>query len=264
MTSPTERQAMKQAKLLTLSVVAIAALAAITASAATAIEGPFYRIEKSRLLENIPVEAKLAKEYQLKNAIIEIHCTAQKLESSSLLGSQGANSGSSIEIVVFEGCAVIKNGEACEPYSEKTAGKKEPGIIRTKPLTGALDFANKASVKGEILLIIFEPVKKPPVFVTVKFTGVNCKVTSLAIEGSIAAEVWEGAGKAVKVEETETEAEIGFVNFPAAQIKVDFIEEEGVRKEAKPSLKAAGLATELTGRTELKLPSKEKWGIVTK
>jgi hypothetical protein len=279
---------MRQIKLLALAALAVCALGATVVSTAQAIEGPFYKLcepktggkfednecskegttkafEKVRLLEgeNRALEAALSEEYTLKSTGITIKCKGTKLESAWLLGSTGASAGSSLETVVFEKCTVTENGEPCEPFSEKKPGTKELGVIRTRPVLNTQDFANKTSVKGEVLLTFFQPVKNP-VFVVVKFTGAGCKVTSIAIEGTVAAEDLEGAKAPVKVEETEKLAEVGYVRFPAAQIKKDFLEEEGVRREVKPELKAGGLKAELTGGTEIKLATKEHWGVFTK
>jgi hypothetical protein len=156
------------------------------------------------------------------------------------------------------------NGEPCEPFAEKRAGTKELKTIRTNAVEGILGYPKKPPAKGDVVLIDVLPVVGE-VIATVKFTGAGCKLTSTTIEGSVAGEAWANAKEGVKIEEKETEAESSFVNFAAAPVKLIFIEtEKGELLEIKPSLKVGALGAELVGRTEIKLVSKEKWGVFTK
>jgi hypothetical protein len=278
------------------AILVVAAVVAVTASGATAAEGPYYKrcknvgagngswkdancseaqaggeFELFRLLEGSPtIEASMQKEYQLEGGSLLIKCKKQKLEGASLVGMPKNTAGWSVETIVFEECSVEKNGTPCEPYSEMNEGKKELGVIRTKPLSNILDYGEKEPKKGTKVLVLFEPIKTlvstPPVFVNIKFTGTGCKVPTALVEGSVEGEAWNGSKAVVKVEEpSETLAEANFVNFPEALITKDFVEAEKVIKEVKPSLKVAGLgASKFVGTTEVKLASKEHWGVFAK
>jgi len=256
---------MKQIRILGLAVLAVFALSVITATAAQATEGPFFKIENNRLLENEPIESAGTKEYVLKSGEFRIKCTGQKIENGTFEGSSGKTRSQSLEYVVFEGCTVTGNGSPCEVFSEKITGKPEVKVIRTKLLTNILDFSNKEATKGEKLLILFKPTKSA-VFVTIKFTGTGCTLfkTETTAEGSVAAEALEEKEKPVTVEENEPEGVKGFVNFPEVPIKVEWEEVGGVRKEVKTKLTVFGKASELQGRSEVKLTSKAKWGVATK
>jgi hypothetical protein len=235
--------------------VAVLALGAVAATAAQATEGPFWKVQGSRLTtgETLTIEGAIAKEYVLKfNPLVgEIKCTSQKLEKAKLRGSAGANPGTALATVVFEGCTAAGNGEGC---------KVEAGKIKTVQLTETLARENHVPVKGEKLLALFEA--QGGVWTNVKWEGTQCKIKELAVEGSLAAEVWEGGEKPVKLEETETEAEKGFVSFPTVAIKKVWVETGG-GKEVKPRLETAGTVVGLTGRTELKATG-FKWGVFTK
>jgi len=282
---------MKRIRILTLAVLAVFALGAITATAAQAEKGPFWKIcqkhaggkfkdstcktegapnefESLRLLkgETEGITAKASKAFTLTGAGIAIKCTKLHLEPGATInGSTGANFGFSQEVILFEGCTVEKNGEPCEPYSEKEAGKKELGKIRTEPVENKLDFETGKLKIGEKLLLLFQPNKnnkEKAVFVKVKFTGAGCKAPGVAVEGSVAGEAWQ-EGKAATLG-SEKLTVINEVNFPKTQIKVDWLEEEGIKKEVKVKLTIAGLAAELEGRAEIELANKQDWGAFTK
>jgi hypothetical protein len=223
--------------------------------------GPFFKVAKFRLVsgELKTIEGALAKEYLLKAAGREIKCggTTFKGGVPSIIGSEGPTAGTSEETIEFTKCTVKGNGEPCEV---------EKGAITTEALKDTLAFTNKATAKGESLLTLFEPVKgeKEKILAKVKFVGAGCKVKEAKLEGSVASENLEGGEKSVKREETETEAEKGFFDFPAAPIKALFTESGGVRTEVKPELKLFGEKAELAGRTSVKLETKEKWGVFSK
>lgn len=249
---------MKRMKVLGLVALAVFAFSAITAAAAQATEGPFYKVGGARLTTTAGIEGSTAKTYVLTAGARTIKCTASKLKSATIVGSTGANAGTSKEIIEFEKCTVAGNGTPCAIPGEK---------ITTEEVKNTLDFANKTSVKGEVLLTYFEPAKeteKEKRFVKITFEGAGCEIKATAVNGSVAAEALETAEKPIKVEEEPAEAEKGFVNFPATAITKDFIEEGGVRKEVKPKLEAFGVKATLEGRTALKLTGGTKWGVYTK
>jgi hypothetical protein len=268
---------------------AVFVFVAIAATPAEAIEGPFYQRcknvgagngnfednecsnaggakewEKFRLLAGFPqIEGAAEKEFVLVGVGITKKCKKLKLEAAALVGEPPGNAGWSVEAIVFEECTVEGNGVPCEVYSEQNQGKKELGVIRTTPLTNTLDFPNAAPAIGDALLVYFAPVKGT-VIAALKFTGAGCKVTSLILEGSVAGEALNSKKEPVKIGQTEVLGEVNYVNFPKAFIKNDFIEEAKVLKAVKPSLKMDGIAaTEFKGTMEVKLATKEHWGIFT-
>jgi hypothetical protein len=72
---------------------------------------------------------------------------------------------------------------------------------------------------------------------------------------------WKEYEKPVELEEDETEGSKGFFFFPTSAITVDFLEEEGKRKEVKSSLKAFGKTATLQGTTEVTLQGGGRWGV---
>lgn len=250
---------MTRLRILGLAALVVLALSAITATAAEAKEGPFWRIEGKRLLkgEKANIKAKAGKSFVLNNPTSGIIITCPKLhlehtKQAVLLGSTGLNFGSSEEIILFESCVVEGNGTPCEPENK---------YIITEPVTNKLDFETNELKEKEKLLVLFQPVKGT-LFVKIKFAGAGCKIKEISVEGSVSGEAWQG-GKAV-TKGAETEAVVNEINFPSPSQKVVWLEEEGVKKEVKPKLTAGGTAATLTGRTEIELESKAKWGVLTK
>lgn len=279
-------------RMLGVTALAVLALGAIVATAAQATEGPFYKIctkvpagtgkfesaacvtegggkefEKLALREGSPaVEGAVVTAFKLvgPGGTVKITCNKQKLENAALVGAAKGNAGTSVETIVFEECKVEGNGASCEPFSEQFESKKELGVIRSVPVTNTLDYPKEKPAKGDVVLVLFQPVKGT-VFSNIKFTGTACNAASIAVEGSVAGEAQTSTGVHVTVEETEPIEEKGRVNFPSTLIKADWVEEGGKTKEVKPSLKVAGVAAEkFTGTSEVKLSGKQAWGVVTK
>jgi hypothetical protein len=274
---------MKHVKLVTIAALATIAFSAIVAAAAqAAINGPLiyeckkeaggtlgqkcftgtsgeFKLNKLGAGATAPFEVKMAStEYVLENGVQTLRCKKQKVEAGAALkGAAAKTSASSEEVIVFEECTVAGNGEPCKPVG---------GKITTVPVNDILDFANEKSVAKETILTTFKPVKGS-VFTTIKFEGAGCTVTEATVEGSVAAEAVNEKGETVKAEEAKTEEplEIGFVNFPTTLLKVEWVEEAGVRKEIKTSLKSFGKAAKaFIGKTEIKLTNKDAWAIKTK
>jgi hypothetical protein len=261
---------MRKLRLVLLTALAALSLGAIAVSAAQATEGPFWKVEGGRLAkgEKHPISATVTptSKFTLVAGTFTLEATELELEGGNLLGSNAANAGSSEETIVFKNVTLKGDGEGCEVYSEKVAGTPEPKVIRTVPVSNTLDYANE--LRTGIILIFFKPITGS-VFVNLKFKGANCKPFNngapTAVEGSIAGEAWS-AVKPVEVGAEPAAAVSGEINFPVTLIKKDFIEEEGLLKEVKPSLKAFGKAvTTFTGNVTVKLTGaeKEKWCIST-
>jgi hypothetical protein len=246
-------QIMQRTRSIVLAALVVLALGAITATAAQATEGPFYKVEGARLLvgEKQPLEGKIAKDYVLTAGPVTITCKAQKLKNAELIGSTGANGGSSLETVEFETCAVAGNGANC---------KLKSPTIPTEPVANTLDFANTA--RTGIILIFFRPAKGS-VFTKIQFANdAECTLPSTSVEGTTAAEAWSG-GAAVSVGSEPASAVAGEVNFPVVAITKDFVEVGGTLKEVIPSLKAFGKAASLVGRSEIKITGGKKWCVST-
>jgi hypothetical protein len=258
---------MNRFRIVILAITVSLAASAAMAVAAQAEEGPFYKISGVRLAagQEKSTTSALSKEYVLTAATDVIDCKKMELENGKVIGSTGANAGTSSEVIVYRECSVTGNGTPCEPFSEKNAGTPEPGVIRTNAVKNSLAFTNKASKVGEVLLTVFQPASGA-VFVTVKFKGTGCKVTSTAVEGKegVAAEDWSTGAtpEAVKVGSEPVRAVTGEVRFPATPIKEDFIETGGLRAAVKPSLKAFGVAATLVGRSTVEIEGLE-WCIST-
>lgn len=247
---------MKLGTVLTLTVLAASAITGVSApAAALANEGPFYKVAGKRLEAkgNREVKGKLAKEFVLTAGTREVDCKKLKLEKSMIFGSNGPNASEGEWKIVFEECGVLGNGASCSV----TGGKVETNLMEE-----FLAFANKASKKGETLLIMLKPEKGQPI-ATIKFSG-TCTSETTNVEGVVAAEAWNSEEKPVKLEETEKEGVSVFANFPTAQIKAVWIEEAGLRREVATSLTMFGQGATIVGRAQLSLPENEQWGIFAK
>jgi hypothetical protein len=246
---------MKRTRIIALTALAVLALGAITATAAQAVEGPFYKLEGARLLagEKKAIEGIALKDYVLTAGPVTITCKAQKLQKgAALIGSTGANAGTSAETVDFETCAVAGNGANC---------KLKSPVIGTEPVANTLDFANTG--RTGIILIFFRPAKGS-VFTKIQFANdAECTLPSTSVEGTTAAEAWSG-GAAIEVGKEPAKKVEGEVNFPAKAITKDFVEVGGKLFEVKSSLKAFGKEATLVGRSEVKLAGGKEWCISTK
>jgi Trypsin len=209
-------------------------------------KGPYYRI-KGVLGGKSEVEGKANKEFIIKTLVSKVKCLQAKLEKSSITDATGEG------VVKYENCTVEGNGTGCE-----VEGK----TFKSEALQTALAFSNKASVKGETLLIALKP-KVGNAFAKVKFTGEKCTVKETTTEGTLVGEDWSG-GKAVKLEEEPAESETNETSFPEATIKTAWVESEGTRSEVKGGLTIFGLAATVTGRSEAKLVGGGLWGVFTK
>jgi hypothetical protein len=234
-----------------LAALAVFVVAAIGASAAEATEGPYYKIEGTRLLSgaSVGISGKTSKEYILKAGTIEIKSKKSKLTGASFLGSTGANAGSSEEVIEFEENAVVGNGAACKV-----------GTITTAAVSNTLAFANTA--RTGTLLVFFAPVKGT-VFASITFTG-TCTIASTSVSGTVAAEAFSSTGAAIVVGAEPGPAVTGEVNFPTTTLKSAFIESGGVLSaDQKPKLEAFGLAATLVGKTVVTLALEKKYCIST-
>jgi hypothetical protein len=274
---------MKRIRILVLAALAVFALGAISSTAAQASEGPFYRIcekvaegkfkdieckepgtaapgwNKIRLEEKQTHEITVAmssKEYVLANGVQTLRCKKQKAEKGAVIvGSTGMNAGGSEETLVFEECTVEGNGAGCKLEGEK---------IKTEPIKNTLDFAKEKVEKGDVHLIMFEPVTTT-VFTKLKFEGVGCTLKTATVEGKVGAQLDNGKQELLKLEENEELSEKNLVRFPATLLKEEWVEKGGKREKVALSLKSFGkAATKFEGETSIILVGGDHWGVFSK
>src|SRR5579864_7876719 len=200
---------MKRVRIVVLASLAVFAFGAIAATSAQAVEGPFYKVGGKRLAkgETKEIEAKLLEgRIVLLAGTVEVLCTGVDLEKGAkIIGSNGANPGTSEEKVLFTGCIVNNNGASCKVVGEK---------IITNTLVNTLDFQNEKPVKGERILTLFKP-KEGAVLAKIELTG-ECTIPSTPVEGSFAAQAdflnsVTGKIEFALVEEEPAEAELGLL-----------------------------------------------------
>jgi hypothetical protein len=241
-----------------LTILAISVLTAAAAATTQASEGPFYKVNKNRLLkgENTEVEAKLATgtEYVLEMTGVTIACKKQKFTKGAVLvGSTGHNSGTSEETIVLEECKLTGFGEKCALTSP---------TITTVPLKDTLAYPKKVPAKGDILSVLFSPATGIILF-NLNFEpepGGKCIITSLVFEGSFAAEALEGKKEPFAIDVNEPETEIGYLRFPP-KAEEACVEAEATVTCQKPKITTSGKSAKFKGTSELKLMSKQQWGV---
>jgi hypothetical protein len=265
---------MHRFRTLMLAAFVLLALSAVAATAAQA-EGPFYStctkkegtkcVERKRLEagQTLIPTAEATEAFTLEAATKQvIKCSKLSLEKATLQGSAKGTGGSGEQTDVFSGCEVKNNGAACEV---------EGGKIKTEPLKSTLDKENEKAVKGEKLLVSFQPVKGA-VFVKVKFTGTcTLKETAIELKGGVKLGVAgtldlakagsEGGHEAIKLEENEELAETGLIHFPPTLLKTEWFEEGGKATEIKEGLVAFGQAvTKFEGHAKVTVAGTD-WGV---
>jgi hypothetical protein len=279
---------MKRITIVGLCALATLALVAIAATAAQAQEGPFWKVcqkhvggpfknnqckEEGPPLEWAPLRlekgekgemtGKNAGNFVLASGKTTITCKKLKFQKgATIIGSTGANFGSSEETIEFEECVVTGEGSFCKPYSEKVVGTKEEGVIRTQILVNKLSYPKETLVEGEKLLVLFVP-KTPGVLAKIKFFGKGCTLgVEVLLEGSIAGEAWQG-GAAVLLGKEELSL-TNEVNFPNEPIGLAQVEVEGEKSKVEPKMTFGKALATLQGRYVAELTSKEAWGVFNK
>jgi hypothetical protein len=285
---------MNRWRTLGLAVLTVFAFGGLTATAAQAKEGPFFKIchkqaggkfkNSNCSVEGAPNEfealrlvlggsetitAKAAKPFIVKGTGFTIECEKMSMEPGATInGSNGGVFSFYEAVILFDKCTVAENGAPCEPYSEKFGGVKELGKIRTATgaspqtsitVTGKLAWPKEVGLNaGEPLLMLWEP-KATKLFAALKFTGAGCKVTSLSLTGSVAAEAWQ-SGKSVGLG-LGAFTVVNQVNFPKEQIKEVFLEETKGKKKVPAGLIVSEKVASLEGEAEIELSSKQAWGV---
>jgi len=240
----------------------VLALGAFTAAAAQAVEAPRWTVTGTILGANEThyITAKIyttsaSPRFTLIAAGRTISCLAVRLNPGVLLGSSAGNAGKNNEVIEFFGnCTVEGNGGNCRVT--------EP--IVTNPVKSELVETEKATGTSGSLLTLFEPPEGAP-FVTLHFTGSECKITETAVSGKVAAQVLKDPGNGtlgalVELGQAKEEAKSWLLNAPAVPIKKVTRFSGGATSEIKVELVAFSETATLTG-TALILLAKKKNGV---
>jgi hypothetical protein len=250
---------MKRLKVLRLALVAVVAVSAVTASAASAVEGPFYKVTGARLLEgqHEEIEASAEGNQELSAGLTKVVCKKVEVKAGgTIIGSTGANAGTSKETLVYKECEVKGNGEPCSVT--------EP--VETKPLKNTLGYA--ANARGGKVLTLFEP-ESGTEYATLKFSGAGCVVTETKVKvktgaSGVICEDLNGKKESIEVGKGEEESESGFIKCPSPKITSIWVESGGALAEKKGGLEAFGVEANYFGTSKVKLKTKKAWGVFTK
>jgi len=252
-------RARSQVRGLVLAMVAALAFAAVAASAAQATEGPFFKVSGARLGSG---ETKALKVSAKENLLITgglsgiiVSCRVASASSGAkIVGSAGANSSTSEEVLVFSGCTVTGAGEGCTVENE---------TITTSALKGTLGYAT--STRTGRLTEVLKPASGKA-FATIKFVeniGGECKLFALPVEGSIVANL-SGGGSAVEVGVNETQGKVRELVFPSARVKEIWTESAGALTKVGAGLSVGGTAANISGKLNAELEAAPEWGFFTK
>jgi hypothetical protein len=251
---------MTRIKLVGLALMAVFAFSAVAATAASAVEGPFYKVGGSRLLagETRLLSASAKENFSLTGAGVTITCTGLNLpvvNEMQIIGSTGANAGKSLEALNFTGCTTTTNGTKCDVENES---------VQTNLVSNLLGYST-ATKTGPIFVLFAPDVAKD--FATIRFkalTGGECKVPSLLVEGNVIglARV-NGANVVVGSEPAETlHGEVSFAGIN----KTIWMETEGTLMSLKSHMEVGGLGAKFTGIALLLVNSATgpvNWGVFT-
>ncbi len=237
----------------------VSCVAAVGAGSATAApQGPFYEIAGVRLPANTTegIEVKgTVKSYVLKaslgGSVVTVTCTGSKLLGSTIIGSTGANAGTSKERFELTGCTQVGNGLECTVTG---------GSITTAPLKNTLGYS-EAERKGKIDFL-YKPESGTEI-ANVAFSGVCTVTASAVLRGSVAAEVLS-KGSAVAVGTEPAAAEVLEIHFPGTAIGKVWVESGGSLTNESPLLEWGGKNATFEGQSELWLKFRENWRVVTK
>jgi hypothetical protein len=251
-----------------LSLCAMAALTGIAASAAQATP-PWWNIKKAKLASAATSKAELkGGAALLKAGTVEIECKEVKGNAGAIItggapgGAEGTLTYTKCKFLNESNgakCVLAKGGVASEEIvTEPTKAK----LVTTNPLP-----KGTALTILEPILVVFEPAKAKGVFAKIEVkaeTGGTCTNPTTSVEGSVAGEVLDEAKKAVTVGGNEPEVSAGFVSLPTKSIEKVSVDEKTKMVEKKVKLSAFGKTATLSGSAEVKLTSKEKFGVHTK
>jgi hypothetical protein len=230
---------MRIVKRIGMVLVAVFALSAVAATAASATEGPFWRVNGKTLAagESRLLLATASKEFTLeaKNAGVKIVCKGLRLPTSGqmeIIGQGAGNGGISKEVIEFTTCVVEGNGAGCTVPG---------GVIKTVPVFNLLGYSNAAKTGG--VLVLFEP-EIGSTFVHIPFSG-ECTIPLTTVTGTVVGAARVGGSPVLLLPAAGIETLHGEVAFPHPNLI--FIERGGVLRHQKAGLNAFGVGATLTG-----------------
>jgi hypothetical protein len=247
-----------------LSVFALGAVVVASAQAAPT-EGPFWKVNSSRLKANETREITVKAFEGTKNPIVleaellklkaKVECKLASVAKGSFFA--GGAPATSREIAEFSDCEVVNNGSGCKV--------KEP--IETKPVRNELVYNDEAKTVGEKILVEFDPEAGTEAeFVTLHFEGAKCVVKETTVgKGLVLGESFTDpttdGGKEEQVTLATAEQTSTLVKFPDAEKSVYLLKGTTLELvEIKP-FKAFESEAKLTGTVLVLLASGEKYGV---
>src|SRR6202035_3017753 len=223
---------MKRIKIIGLALVAMFAVSATAATAALAVEGPFYKVEGTRVASGTKKERKVegtSAIQELKSSIgVKIKCKKVGVESgANIVGQAIGTGGTSEETLKYTECTVEGDGSSC---------KVKGSSVTTELLANREGY--ELTGRAGNLVTGFKP-KSGSVFATLKFEG-TC---TFGLENKVEL----GSGKTVGVvcfDENEAGAKVSVTANQAEHIK---------NKLECPATKLAKMFYETGGATPTEL-----------
>jgi hypothetical protein len=248
---------MKSLRTIGVALAALFAISAVIAVAAQGTEGPFWKVNGTRLAagQTTLILASAKQQFVLKNAAskVKIECKALKLgEDPTFNGSSGANAGTSKEVIEYSECTggAKEEGVNCKPQS---------GKVTTTLVTNTLGYSRDTKV-GSLVLVLFKPAVGST-FTTILFEGTNCFAETTTVTGQTIGEATVN-GKAIEVGSEPAEELSGQIKFTTAGKSI-LVESGGTLTNFKTGLNAFGTAATLEGEALIDLSNGNKWGIFT-
>jgi hypothetical protein len=238
---------------LVAAVAALALVAVASSAAQAATEGPFYKVAGARLAAGESKELRAANLEAFKLTMsangIKVTCESTPFATTSkIIGSTGANPGTSEERLEFSRCSVVGNGAGCQIA----------GPLVTEPLKTTLGYAT--SGRTGKLLELLKPASGT-LLVTFTFEGASCRVVGgIWVRGSVIAEVHNG-GSAVEVGSEPAATAAQELALPEAPIAKIWIESAGTLTETSAALTSVGEADTLQAKWKQELVSSPLWGV---
>lgn len=253
---------MKRTKIIGLVILAMSVTSSLaTATAQAATEGPYFRIEGTRLTsgQTRAIKAKIASKSAFvitsPAAGVTVTCTALKLASGAeIIGSSGNSGSTGQQALEASGCSVTGNGIGCKLKGSaiKTELLKSELVYETIGLIGRLsvEFAPVSGVK----------------FATLEFEaegGGSCTVTSTIVSGKVVALFLAVSTKPSPVEVgKEVENTELYITFMPPPPKI-YLVLNGTLIETEPHLTAFGEEATVEGESVIELTSGKKFGVYT-
>jgi hypothetical protein len=261
---------MKRIKALGLALAAVFAMSAVAASAASAVEGPFWKVEGVRLASGVAKEIRVtgtSTRQELYASIgVRIKCekvAAEATPTPEIVGKAAGTGGTSVEKLRYTGCTVEGDGPTC---------KLEGGEVKTENLE------NREGYEGERtgnLLTGFKPEGANKVFAKLKFEKGTCtfgsennvELASGKVLGVICFDLNE-AGAKVSVTANQAEHLKPQIECPVTKIAKMFYEEAGGLKAEEAGLTGGGGIGPAdyvgnVGIEVLEAGVAKKWGVFT-